>query len=141
MLVTGCGAPGGEGGVTRPGAGGATGQTPDAPVSSTPGSGRSGKKSGAISPSKGLVDVRRQPWERAQVLKGGKALKITFYGGVEECYGLDRYDVAYKADRIVVTLFAGAKRGVDVCIEMAQRFRLTIPLKEPVEGRAIVDGA
>ncbi len=87
------------------------------------------------------MDVRRQPWEKAQVVESGKALEVTFYGGVEECYGLDHSEVDYESDRIVVTLFAGAKRGVDVCIEIAERFKVMVPLQEPVDGRKIVDGA
>ena len=128
---------------SEPGAGDLVAAIPDSQMSSalsTPGRGGEGGDAREITPTKGLVDIRKQPWDDVDVLSDEEQLRIFFYGGVRACYGLDRYEVAYGVDDIVVTLFAGRKPNVDVCIDIAKRFSVTVPLREPVGGREIVDG-
>ena len=140
FVLAACGSPPRtSGGATRSGPAGGAG--PDAPVSSTPGGNTAGKGAAEISPSEGLVDVRRQPWDSVRVLPNDRALEVLFYGGVKACYGLDRYEVSYERHRVVVALFAGRKPGADVCIEIAKRYTFRIPLSEPVGGRRIVDAS
>lgn len=143
LVVAACGTPADtNGAASRPRAGGSATPSPDSPVTSAPGDGgRAGGGATVISPSEGLRGVRPQPWDKAEVLPGDESLKVFFTGGVPECYGVDRHEVVYEEDRIVVTLFSGRKPGAQVCIELAQRLAVEVHLSEPVEGRAIVDGS
>ena len=68
-------------------------------------------------------------------------LLVQFYGGVEECYGLDHVDVKYGIDEITVTLYEGRVPSAEVCIDIAMLKAVRISLREPVAGRKIVDGA
>lgn len=68
-------------------------------------------------------------------------LELQFYGGVEECYGLDHVDVTYGNQAITVTLYEGRVPGAGVCIEMAVLKSTRATLDEPLNGRDIVDGA
>lgn len=98
LFVAACGTPPDTGTAdSRPGARPSSSPSPDSPVTSGPGGGgRAGGGATVISPSEGLVGVRPQPWDKAEVLPGDDALKVFFTGGVPECYGLDRYEVAMK---------------------------------------------
>jgi hypothetical protein len=93
-----------------------------------------------VTPRPGLVDVRPHIWESVKV-EDERTLLIQFYGGVEECYGLDHVDVEYASDSITVTLYEGRVREARTCIELAVLKAVRIELDEPVGGREIVDGA
>jgi hypothetical protein len=123
---------------------GQSGEAPpsDSPVTSTP------VPSGPIpeptpllvEPRPGLVDPRPHTWQSVDV-ENDRTLLVQFYGGVEECYGLDHVDVEYGTDQITVTLFEGRVPTAEVCIDIAQLKAVRIHLREPVDGRTIVDGA
>jgi hypothetical protein len=123
---------------------GQSGEAPpsDSPVTSTP------VPSGPIpeptpllvEPRPGLVDPRPHAWQSVDV-ENDRTLLVQFYGGVEECYGLDHVDVKYGTDQITVTLFEGRIPTAEVCIDIAQLKAVRVRLREPVGGRKIVDGA
>jgi hypothetical protein len=79
-------------------------------------------------------------WTKAKV-EDDTHVVVTYYGGVEECYGLDRVKVGYRSERISITLFEGIRPGAGACIELAMAKATRVELSEPVAGRKLVDGA
>jgi hypothetical protein len=106
----------------------------------TPGTPEPGPTALQVSPRPGLVDVRPQVWDRAEQV-GPRRLRIEFYGGVEECEGLDRVVVEESRDAVTVTLFVGRVPTAEVCIEIAVLKWVTVRVDAPISGREIVDGA
>jgi hypothetical protein len=92
-----------------------------------------------LEPEPGLVDVRAQTWDSSEVL-APRRVQVTFYGGVEECYGLDRVEVRERVDRVAITVFVGRKPQAEVCIDLAELQAVRVTLDEPVGDREIVDG-
>jgi len=86
------------------------------------------------------VDVRPHVWDRAELV-GPARLRLEFYGGVEECEGLDRVEVEESRDAVTVTLFVGRVPTAEVCIEIAVLKSVTVSVDGPISGREIVDGA
>jgi hypothetical protein len=113
---------------------------PDSPATSTPGTPAPGPTALPVSPRPGLVDVRPQPWDRAEVI-GRNEVGVEFYGGVEECEGLDRVEVKESEEAVTVTVFVGRVPSAEVCIEIAVLKSVTVPVDGPISGREIVDGA
>jgi hypothetical protein len=79
-------------------------------------------------------------WDRAEQV-GPARLRLEFYGGVEECEGLDRVEVEETKDAVTVTLFVGRVPTAEVCIEIAVLKSVTVSVDGPIGGREIVDGA
>lgn len=130
---------------TIPG-GGSSGNTgPDAPVTAppAPGGDLGGGRAQRVRPRPGMADVRPVGWDKARQTPDGRKLRITYWSGVEPCNVLDRVEVAYKAEQIVVTLFEGHDPDAEdvACIEIAVKKVVVVALEEPVDGRRIVDGA
>jgi hypothetical protein len=115
---------------------------PDSPVTSTPSPGgpQPGPTPLLITPRPGLADPRPLAWESVD-LEGDRTLLIQFYGGVEECYGLDHVEVHYGADEVTVTLYQGRVPSAGVCIEMVVLKVVRVELREPLDGRKVVDGS
>jgi hypothetical protein len=93
-----------------------------------------------VTPRQGLVDVRPNPFDNVVVLDE-RTLEVRFWGGVEECYGVDRVDVEYEDTEVVVTVYQGRVPTAEVCIEIAVLTAVRVKLDEPLAGRKIVDGA
>ena len=115
---------------------------PDDVVSNTPGEdplGRGGPL--RVEPRAGLVDIRAIGWDRHRVRAGGDAVDLFFWHGVEECYGVDRVDVAYKKKTVALTIYEGRNPEAETCIELAVRKVVRVTLDEPIGDRDVVDGA
>ena len=93
-----------------------------------------------VTPRAGLVDVSPNPFDKVLVLDEG-TLEVWFWGGVEECYGVDRVDVKYGDAEITVTVYQGRVPTAEVCIEIAVLTAVRVRLDEPLAGRKIVDGS
>ena len=121
---------------------GATGASPDAPVtaaaSPSPGAGSGPRE---VRPEGGLENPTPSAWEDAEVLDGGRAARLIWYSGVEECYGLDHVEVDYGEDKVTVTLYAGARASKKPCIELAEQVVTTVRFDEPLGDRKLVDGS
>jgi hypothetical protein len=120
---------------------GSIGSGPDAPVTGSPAPGPSVPSPAAleVTPRPGLVDVRPQAWDRAEVV-GPRRVRVEFYGGVEECEGLDHIEVDETVRRVTIALFVGRVPEAQVCIEIAVLKSVTIEVEEPVGDRELVDG-
>jgi hypothetical protein len=116
--------------------------SPESPVTSTPGTATPdpGPTALPVSPRPGLVDVRPQVWDRAEPA-GPRRLRIEFYGGVEECEGLDRVEVEETRKAVTVTLFVGLVPTAEVCIEIAVLKSVTVRVDAPIGERDILDGS
>lgn len=95
-----------------------------------------------VEPRPGMADVRPIAWNDYEVLNE-RLVRVFFTSGVEPCYVLDRAEVQYQPDRVVVTLFQGREPGSAnvACIEIAVSKAVDIALDEPLAGRPIVDGS
>jgi hypothetical protein len=120
-----------------------SGAAPDDPVANTPRSASPAPHGGprVVEPEGGLENVLPTAWSDARILDGGRAARLTWYSGVEECYGLDHVDVDYGDKKVTVTLFAGARASKKPCIELAEEVVTTVHLDEPLGDRDLVDGA
>lgn len=88
----------------------------------------------------GLVEIRARPWEDVEVLSP-RRLRVLFWSGVEECYGLDRVEVEETDHIVTITLFEGRVPEAEVCIEIAVWKAVDVRLDAPAGDREIVDGA
>jgi hypothetical protein len=122
---------------------------PDVPVS-TPGdveppSDVPPEEPAVVEPRPGMADTYPRTFETVTLGDDDRTLTIDFWSGVEPCYVLDRVDVRYRPQAIVVTLYEGHEPSDDddgpVCIEIAMIKRVIVELDEPVDGREILDGA
>jgi hypothetical protein len=93
-----------------------------------------------VEPREGLVEVRPRPWEEVEVL-GPRRLRVLFWSGVEECYGLDRVEVEESDEDVTITLFEGRVPEAEVCIEIAVAKAVDVRLEARLGDRAIADGA
>ncbi len=115
----------------------------ESPVSSTPSTPSTpvpGPTPLMVSPRPGLVDVRPHIWDRFEQV-GPRKLRIEFYGGVEECEGLDRVEVEEMPKAVTVTLYVGRVPEAEVCIEIAVLKSVIVRVDAPINGREIIDGA
>lgn len=146
LATVACGGPSDE--VTSPpAAGGGSPVDPGSPVTMTPEPGSSvhdvGGRPERVRPRPGMADVRPIAWERARQTPDGRHLRIVYWSGVEPCNVLDHVEVDYGSEAITLTLYEGSdpQQPDAVCIEVALRKVVRVPLEEPVDGRQIVDGA
>lgn len=93
-----------------------------------------------VEPREGLIDVRPHVWDRAEPI-APRRIRVEFYGGVEECEGLDRVEVKEDQEAVTVTLYTGRLPEAEVCIEIAVLKATTVKLRSPLKRREIVDGA
>ena len=94
-----------------------------------------------VFPKPGMDNVHPVTWRRAEVLND-RTLRIHYESGVAPCSVLDRVEVDYRAGEIAVGLFEGSDPAFKnaVCIMIAQFKAVDVPLEQPVNGRAIVEG-
>jgi hypothetical protein len=96
-----------------------------------------------VEPTPGMADVHARPFDTAAVRDDGRTVNVDFTSGVEPCAVLDHVDVSYGADAVTITLFEGhdPSAGEVACIAIGVFKRTIVTLDQPLEGRAIVDGA
>jgi len=137
------GAPGDPGGGTDPGGGADPGDTkpggarPDDPIAGVPDPNAPPDGDGAlhVEPEPGIVNSRPHAIDRISVAPDGRTVTIYWWGGVQDCYGLDEVRVERDADRTpVFTVLEGTvgDLGDVACIEIALSKATTITLDEPL---------
>jgi hypothetical protein len=97
-----------------------------------------------ITPEPGVGNnVRARQFDRAVIDAQDHSIEVFFYGGVEECYVLDRVDVERPDPHTVaLTLHDGGRPGARVCPEIAVSYVTTVELEEPLAaGSRVVDGS
>lgn len=94
-----------------------------------------------VEPQEGLVDPRPVDWLKAKPREGGTVLRITFWSGVEECYGVAEIVTDEGPDEVVVTIIEGRNPDAEVCIDLAVKKAVDVELDAPLGGRKVRDGA
>jgi hypothetical protein len=135
---------GGAGDDVTAGGGGDDRDTPVSDTADTTGTSAPTGEAQAVAPEPGVGEnVRSRPFDRAEVAADGGSVDVYFYGGVPECYVVDRVDVnRTDPSRVELTLFEGGRPGAEACIEIAVAYVMNVPL-EPVVDPAtpVVDGS
>jgi hypothetical protein len=89
-----------------------------------------------VEPQPGIVDAIPHAWDHIDVASDGRTLTVYYWGGVADCYGLDRVDVARGADgRLTVTVFEGRHGSLSpdtACIAIALLKAATVVLDAPL---------
>jgi hypothetical protein len=118
---------------------------PDQPVSGGAGGGGQPQPPGGdgalqVRPGPGIVDPIPHAWDHISVAPDGRTITVYYWGGVEDCYGLARVDVARDADGLLqVTVLEGRRADLPpdtACIEIALLKAVTIELEEPIVAPA-----
>ena len=96
-----------------------------------------------VEPTPGMADVHARPFDAATVRDDGRTVNVDFTSGVEPCAVLDHVEVTYGAEAVTITLFEGhdPSAGEIACIAIGVFKRTIVTLDQPLDGRAIVDGA
>ena len=96
-----------------------------------------------VEPTPGMADVHARPFDTAAVRDDGRTVNVDFTSGVEPCAVLDHVDVSYGADAVTITLFEGhdPSAGEIACIAIGVFKRTIVTLDQPLDGRAIANGA
>lgn len=93
-------------------------------------------------------DMTYQPIDIAGDLPGGGELISTdgntvtvgFWMGVEDCYGVERVDIAETETKVAVDITVAARALDQVCIEIAEARSITVELDAPLGGRVLEIG-
>lgn len=95
----------------------------DVPTDSTP-----------IEPDTSIIDAAPVAWERLEIGPGGQSLRVVFWSGAPECYGLARVDTAHGDGAPVVTVWTGLRPDAldRACPAIAQLYHVDISLDEPL---------
>jgi len=103
-----------------------------------------------LSHEQALTDVERAPIRDISIEETERTATVTYWGGTYSCYFLDRVEVAYEAERVVITVYEGQifpedpkpNDEVDVVCTLVQLTRkVSFALSQPLDGRRLVDGS
>lgn len=105
-------------------------------------SGRSGSVAGEVRPQPGAVSTRTTSWSRAEAI-GARTVRVYYDSATPPCMVLDRAEVDYAADRVVITLITGRDKVAagQACATALRPVFVDLRLAEPLAGRRIVDGS
>ena len=88
----------------------------------------------------GLENVRPVTWDHVLVGPDGRTLSVYFWNGPPECTGLADVEVEERTDEISILLWVGDVPGAEVCVELAQLYRVLVLLDAQVfTGGSILD--
>ena len=103
-----------------------------------------------LSHERPLTDVDRAPIQDITIEESERTATVTYLGGTYSCFYLDRVEVAYEPERLVVTVYEGVIFPEDprpndeievACTSIGLNKKVTVALSQPVDGRRFVDGA
>jgi len=100
-------------------------------------------KGQTVQPVPGVVDPRPVNWELAEPAPTGAQLVVTWVGGVQECYGLDRVEVTETETEVRITVYEGALESAASrsCIDLGVVKQTNVQLSAPLGDRTLVDGS
>ncbi|MBO3745769.1 hypothetical protein J5X84_06765 [Streptosporangiaceae bacterium NEAU-GS5] len=123
----------------------ATPADPDQPVSVPASSGPAPGVGGPspVTPIGQTLDPHKVAWTKVTPSGDGHTLTVVWWSGVEPCYALDRVEAHETDDAVTVTVYEGRDKTQPdaACIEIAVEKSTEVPLKKPLDGRKVVDGA
>lgn len=94
-----------------------------------------------VEPRDGLADVAPVPWVEVEPDDDQTALRVTWWSGNQDCYGLDHVEVTEADDAVTITVLQGRDPDVDICTEEAVLVATTVELDGELGPRSILDGA
>lgn len=104
--------------------------------------GSTGGSPGTVTPEPGVAPPpadRMTRFTSVTAAADGRSLAVTFWGGVEDCYG---YQVrAEEAADVVELTLQERSRHDGPCIELAQEYTRTVALRAPLGDRPVLDAA
>jgi hypothetical protein len=94
-----------------------------------------------VEPRPGMDNVQPVDWDHAEV-EGDQTVTVSWWSGVEPCHVLDRVEVDYTDEAVIITVFEGSEPSDEghMCIEIAERRGTVIELDEPLGPRSLKDG-
>jgi hypothetical protein len=105
----------------------------EVPEPSLPTSGDDGAT--LVTPDPALINQQPIGWDHIVVAPDGQSLTVYFWNGVADCYGLAKVDVTPAQGGADVQLYSGSvPPGTQVCIEIAQLYKVEVLLDSPVIG-------
>lgn len=120
-------------------------QTPDRPVVADPGDvggGAKGPQSVLQQPDAGLANVRPTTIDAVSFDGDRSKLRVTYWSGIDECYGLARVEQRWNADALTLTVLTGNRPlpKDTACIDIAVSHATIITLQQDLGNRQVVDG-
>jgi hypothetical protein len=87
-----------------------------------------------IEPDPAVLDPRPTAWDHVVVSADGKSLEVTFWMGVEACYGLHSIEVVPSDSGIGITLLTGTAADAEGrrCVALAQLYSTSVTLEAPL---------
>jgi hypothetical protein len=70
----------------------------------------------------------------------GNRVTVGFWMGVEDCYGVQRIDVAETETKVAIDITVSARDVDQVCIALAEARAVTVELDAPLGGRVVEIG-
>jgi len=95
-----------------------------------------------VEPRPGMDNVAPVDWDNAAV-ENDQTVTLSWWSGVEPCNVLDRVEVEYTDEAVIITVFEGSEPSDEghMCIEIAERRGTVVELDEPLGARSLKDGA
>jgi hypothetical protein len=100
-----------------------------------------GEEAVMVTPRAGLVDVAPTPWEQVTFNDDQTVATVYWWGGNDECFGLDRVEVDLESDAVTITVFTGTEPGDVVCTMQLVAKGAEVDMGEPLGPRSVLDGA
>lgn len=70
----------------------------------------------------------------------GNTITVGFWMGVEDCFGIERIDIAETETKVAVDITVAARAVDQICIEIAEARSVTVELNAPLGGRILEIG-
>ncbi|MGQ0826498.1 MAG: hypothetical protein ACT4OX_15955 [Actinomycetota bacterium] len=96
-----------------------------------------------VEPRPGMANLHPVSFDPAAAEARDGSVVVRFYGGVDPCFVLDRYEVTETDESVTIALHAGSDPAQpdSVCIELAQLYEVEVPLAAPLGTRELRSAA
>lgn len=74
------------------------------------------------------------------VAEDGNTVTVGFWMGVEDCFGVERIDIAETETKVAIDITVAARSADQVCIALAEARSVTVELDAPLGGRILEIG-
>lgn len=117
---------------------------PEAPVANAPGSQPPQQPQTRLQvATPGLADARPTSIDRVSFEGDRSKLRVVYWTGVEDCYGLDRVEQQWTKDALRLRVFTGRKQLPQntACIDIAVSATTIVSLQQELGNRIVIDGS
>jgi hypothetical protein len=94
-------------------------------------------------PNRGMANARPAAIDRVSFEGDRSKLRVLYWNGVEDCYGLHRVEQKWGKDSVVITVFTGSKPlpANTACIDIAVSAATIVTLQQELGNRKVIDGS